>query len=262
LIVGIRWETYLGSPVMGSAAVLISGVSGGIGSATADRFLAAGHDVLGIDLVTPATPREGLRVAIADVRSPDAVAAAVEELCAERPLDHLVSLAGRATPDELRLAELSIPAAAGAFSDSLQLNLTGQFTLLRAAVPSLHRAKGDRSITLCSSINALAGFGLPAYSAAKAGVIGLMHALAPELGEAGIRINTIAPGTTRTPLTEAEASAANDETRFERAGAETQLGRVAEADDIAAAIESLALRMTHVTDHLLEVDGGQLRSRG
>jgi 3-oxoacyl-[acyl-carrier protein] reductase len=245
---------------VGTDAVLISGSSGGIGSATAARFLAAGYEVLGVDLVEPDRVEPGVRFEAADVRAPGALVAALDRLAKRVKLRHVVSLAGRVLPEEIERPILELPAGVATFEASIQLNLTGQFNLVAAAMPRLERTKGDRSITLCSSVNALAGFGAPAYSAAKAGVIGMMHALAGELGPNGIRINTVAPGTTRTPLTEAEARADKDRKRFQRAAAQTHLRRVGEADDVAAAIESLSLRMTHVTDQVLEVDGGQLRA--
>jgi NAD(P)-dependent dehydrogenase (short-subunit alcohol dehydrogenase family) len=130
--------------------------------------------------------------------------------------------------------------------------------LIQAALPRLIAADGDRSITLCSSVNALRGYGAPAYSAAKAGLIGMTHALATPLGKRGIRVNVVAPGTTRTPLVEEEMRRANDPSRLDRKAKEVPLGRVAMPEDVAAAIESLADRMTYVTDEVIKVDGGQL----
>jgi NAD(P)-dependent dehydrogenase (short-subunit alcohol dehydrogenase family) len=239
---------------MSAGAVLISGAAGGIGAATVDRFLAGGHDVLGIDLVEPKRDDPRFRSEIADVRDPVAVVAAVGSLAGEGPISHVVGLAGAPLPGELEILHVDPVEAAELFASSLQLNLTGQFNLLRAALPCLTRADGERSITLCSSINALAGFGGPAYSAAKAGLIGMMHAMAEPLGRERIRINVVAPGTTRTPKAEAERG----RHEFERAADTTHLGKVGSADDVAAAIESLTVGLTHVTDQVLRVDGGQL----
>jgi NAD(P)-dependent dehydrogenase (short-subunit alcohol dehydrogenase family) len=142
----------------------------------------------------------------------------------------------------------------------LSLNLTGQFALIQAALPKLSDATGDRSIILCSSVNALRGYGAPAYSAAKAGLIGMTHVLASPLARRGVRINMVAPGTTRTPLVEEEMRAAKDHERLDRAARQIPLGRVAEPDDIARVIESLADRMTYVNDEVIRIDGGQLLS--
>jgi 3-oxoacyl-[acyl-carrier protein] reductase len=241
---------------MSDGAVLVSGASGGIGWATVERFLADGYLVLGVDLVEPPEQRDGLRSRVADVRDAEALDRAVRELTEGLELRHVVALAGRVVPEEAEVLGGDVSVAVAGFATSLELNLTGQFALVSAALPKLRSAHGDRSITLCSSINAMGDFGAPAYSAAKAGLIGLMHATAGPLGEQGIRVNVVAPGTTRTPLTEAES--VGDLSRFERAAQGTHLGRVAEPDDVASAIESLADRMTHVTDQVLRVDGGQL----
>jgi NAD(P)-dependent dehydrogenase (short-subunit alcohol dehydrogenase family) len=241
-------------------AVLISGAAGGIGTATVDRFLAMGYDVAGIDLAPSVeTLRSGsYRGKVADVTEPAQLTAAVDELLENLELRHVVGLAGRVLPDEAGSNWPDVPAAVGGFSRSVSLNLTGQFALICAALPKLDAADGDRSITLCSSVNALRGYGAPAYSAAKAGLIGLTHALATPLGKRGIRINVVAPGTTDTPLIEEEMRRGNDPSRLDRAAREIPLGRVAVPGDVAAAIESLADRMTYVTDEVIKVDGGRL----
>jgi NAD(P)-dependent dehydrogenase (short-subunit alcohol dehydrogenase family) len=241
-------------------AVLISGAAGGIGIATVDRFLASGYEVAGLDISPAAqTLRSGAyRGKVADVTEPDRLAAAVDELLAGLELRHVVGLAGRVVPEERGPIDREFSAAMEGFTRSVALNLTGQFALVQAALPKLLETDGDRSIVLCSSINALAGSGAPAYTAAKAGLIGIAHGLASSLGQRGVRINVVAPGTTQTPLFEEEMELAGDPGRIDRVGADIPMGRVAQPDDVAAAIESLADRMTFVTDEVVRVDGGQL----
>jgi NAD(P)-dependent dehydrogenase (short-subunit alcohol dehydrogenase family) len=241
-------------------AVLISGAAGGIGQATVDRFLASGHEVAGLD-ISPAveTLRSGAyRGMVADVTDPVRLAPAVAQLLEGWELRHVIGLAGRVVEGEPGSFEPDVPDAVDGFSRSLSLNLTGQFALIQAALPKLIEVTGDRSITLCSSVNALRGFGAPAYSAAKAGLIGMTHALATPLGKRGIRINVVAPGTTRTPLLEEEIGRLRDPTILDRKAKEIPLGRIGEADDVAAVIESLADRMTYVSDEVIKIDGGQL----
>jgi meso-butanediol dehydrogenase/(S,S)-butanediol dehydrogenase/diacetyl reductase len=241
-------------------AVLISGAAGGIGAATVDRFLESGYEVAGLD-ISPAVETlrtNSYRGKAADVTDPERLVAAVEELLEGMELRHVVGLAGRVVVDEPGSIEPDVAAAVDGFSRSLSLNLTGQYALIQAALPKLSEATGDRSITLCSSVNALRGYGAPAYSAAKAGLIGMAHVLASPLGRRGIRVNVVAPGTTRTPLVEEEIRTAKDHTRLDRAARQIPLGRVAEPDDVAAVIESLAVRMTYVSDEVIKIDGGQL----
>jgi NAD(P)-dependent dehydrogenase (short-subunit alcohol dehydrogenase family) len=85
----------------------------------------------------------------------------------------------------------------------------------------------DRSITLVSSINALRDYGLPAYSAAKAGMFGFIRAMAPELGTRGIRINAVVPGTVETGV----QTQPKDLQALRR---NTALGRLTSPSDIAA----------------------------
>lgn len=245
---------------MAKGSVLISGSAGGIGSATAERFLAGGYEVLGVDLADHEQPDPGFRSAVADVTDTAALCTAVDELAGDGPITHVAAIAGRVVPEELVRLDSDPVAAVTGFEASLALNLTGQFALIAAALDGLRRADGDRSITLCSSINALGDFGVPAYSAAKAGLMGLMHSLAGPLGDQGIRVNAVAPGTIRTPLTESEAAAAGDRRRFERAAASSHIKRVGMPDDVAAAVYALATELTHVTDEVMRVDGGQLRA--
>ena len=214
-----------------------------------------------IDLVEPESDDPRLRSKVADVRDANAVVAAVDALAEAAAIKHVVALAGAVLPGESGLLKSEPSEAADLFSSSVQLNLVGQFNLLRASLPKLTAADGDRSVILCSSINALAGYGAPAYSAAKAGLIGMMHALAGPLGREGVRINVVAPGMIRTPATEAEAAASGNRKSFKRLAKQTHLGKVGAAAEVATAIESLADRMPHVTDQVLRVDGGQLGAR-
>ena len=86
------------------------------------------------------------------------------------------------------------------FRASLELNLvTAWITAAGRARRTCGGRTGDRSITLTTSTDALASYGLPAYAAAKAGLIGLVHSLAGPLGADGIRINAVAPGDVPTP---------------------------------------------------------------
>jgi NAD(P)-dependent dehydrogenase (short-subunit alcohol dehydrogenase family) len=243
--------------------VLISGAAGGIGRATVDRFLASGYEVRGIDLDPAVESRRGesYRGLRADVRVSDQVRSAIEELVGDLSLAHVVALAGGFLDEEKRLLDERMDDAVEAFRASVELNLTGQFILAFAALPRLREAAGDRSITLCSTLNALGGFGGPAYSAAKAGLIGMMHSLAAPLGVQGIRVNVVAPGIIRTPPVERQAKDYGEAKIFERVGRTIPLRRVGMPDDVATAIEAVAHRMTYVTDDVVRVDGGRLLAR-
>jgi 3-oxoacyl-[acyl-carrier protein] reductase len=245
-----------------TGVVLVTGAAGAIGSATVRAFLDAGYRVAGID-VAPCVGEpewEGYAGIPADVRDPGELARAVERARRLGPLRHVVSVAGGALPEEPPTQDDPLLLELDSFRASVELNLTSHFALLRAVLPELRRSEGsDRSVLLTSSWNALTGCGMPAYSAAKAGLIGMMNALAMPLGREGIRINVVAPGTVRTPRT--ERIWAGDAGHWERLEASTALGRLGTPDDVARAYLALATQLTHVTGQVLVVDGGQMVKR-
>jgi NAD(P)-dependent dehydrogenase (short-subunit alcohol dehydrogenase family) len=243
--------------------VVVTGAAGAIGSATACAFLKAGFHVVGLDRdpsitsVLSCDHYTGLQVDLADEAS---TCEAVAESESHGRLVHLVSIAGGALPQEPGSAGDPMAVTAELFRASVDANLTTQFVALRAALPLLRRNSGeDRSVALTSSFNALTGCGMPAYSAAKAALIGMMHALVSPLGCDGIRINVIAPGSVRTPRTERIWQ--HDPNHFERLEAGTALGRLGKPDDIARTFIAVSTLMSHVTGQVLVVDGGQMVKR-
>lgn len=243
--------------------ILVTGAAGAIGRATVRAFLAAGHGVVGLDRdpVVAELAGDGCYAGFAvDVRDERAVAETVAAARSRGPLHHLIGIAGGALPDEPPTQDDPVRLEPDTFRASLELNLTSQFVVLRAALPWLRESAGqDRSITFTSSWNGLTGAGMPAYSAAKAGLIGMMHALAAPLGAEGIRVNVVAPGTIRTPRT--ERIWAHDAGHWERLEAGTALGRLGTPDDVARTYLALATQLTHVTGQVLVVDGGQMVKR-
>jgi NAD(P)-dependent dehydrogenase (short-subunit alcohol dehydrogenase family) len=237
--------------------VLVTGSTGAIGQATVAAFLAEGCDVVGFDRRDPGgAATAGHRHVTVDLGDYAAVGRAVQESLAGTRLVHVVGIAGGALPEEPTTRDDPVAIDIATFRASLEANLTTQFIVLRACLPVLSRiGDGDRSVTFTSSFNALSAQGMPAYSAAKAGLIGLMHGLVRPLGRQGIRVNVVAPGTVRTPRTEALWAA--EPGHFERLEAGTALGRLATPADVAAAYVSVALRLRHLTGQVLVLDGGQ-----
>jgi meso-butanediol dehydrogenase/(S,S)-butanediol dehydrogenase/diacetyl reductase len=241
--------------------VLVTGAAGAIGSATVDAFLERGFHVAGLDR-DPAVTRSrnvsaytGIRV---ELESQAMVVDAIRELSKVGELVHVVGLAGGALPAEIEQDDV-LGLDEETFTASLRANLVTQFTLIRAVLPLLRATQGDRSISLTSSFNALSGWGLPAYSAAKAGLIGLMHSLTGPLGNEGIRINVVAPGTVRTPRTERIWK--HEPNHFTELESRSALGRLGSPGDVADAFVALATLLRHVTGHVLVVDGGQMIKR-
>jgi NAD(P)-dependent dehydrogenase (short-subunit alcohol dehydrogenase family) len=239
--------------------VVITGAAGAIGCATVTRFLQAGYSVIGIDREASgfgsAANYEHIQLQIADS------AQLSERLRASsrgREIHHFISIAGGALPAETtHLDPMDIEDST--FSHSLQQNLTTQFVAFRAVLPFLREAKQETSVTFTSSFNALSGWGMPAYSAAKAGVIGMMHALVMPLGAHGTRVNVVAPGTILTPRT--ERIWRHEKEHFAKLKRGSAVGRLGTPDDVASVYFALATLLTYVTGQVLVVDGGQMTVR-
>jgi NAD(P)-dependent dehydrogenase (short-subunit alcohol dehydrogenase family) len=240
-------------------AVLITGAAGAIGGATVRAFLDRGMAVLGVDRLEHsdmAQERDYTHV-VAELTNPEATRSAIDAaLRPLPPLAHVIGIAGGALPGEPESQDEPDRLTPELFRASIEANLTTQFTIVHGSIPHLLNAPGDnRSITLTSSFNALSAQGMPAYSAAKAGLAGLMYGLVRPLGRLRIRINVVAPGTVRTPRTERLWAPVPG--HFERLEAGSALGRLAKPADVAAAFTALALDLRKVTGQVLVVDGGQ-----
>lgn len=236
--------------------VLVTGAAGALGSATVRTFLADGWQVVGVDRTAlDDAPPDGVEHVLVDLNEGDAEDAIAASL-GSRPLHHVVGIAGGALPGEPETQDDPLALEPALFRGSLDANLTTQFVTLRATLPALRRAgPGDRSVTFTSSFNALGAQGMPAYSAAKAGLIGMMRALVDPLGREGIRANVVAPGTIRTPRTERLWGSRPG--HFERLERGTATGRLGTPDDVARTYLAVATSMTHVTGQVIVVDGGQ-----
>jgi NAD(P)-dependent dehydrogenase (short-subunit alcohol dehydrogenase family) len=135
------------------------------------------------------------------------------------------------------------------------LNLEAAFLCFQCFEPYLRQTKG--SLVNIASVNGLAVFGHPAYSAAKAGLVHLTKLIAVEYGKHGIRANAVAPGTVRTQAWEARAAANPDV--FEDAKRWYPLQRVVAPEDVANAVSFLAsAEASAITGVCLPVDCGLL----
>ena len=139
------------------------------------------------------------------------------------------------------------------WDEVVAVDLKGVFNYCRAAAPVL-RGQGFGRIVAVSSINGMRGkFGLANYSAAKAGVLGLVKTLARELGRHGVTVNAIAPGYIESPMTRDLPAAVK-----EAAVNESAVGRLGQPEDVARAILFLLSDYAgYITGTVLKVDGGQ-----
>lgn len=140
---------------------------------------------------------------------------------------------------------------------TLALNLTAAFETLQAAAARMRAAKRPGAIVLTASTNSYDGEeNLIAYNATKAGVLGLLHTAANELGPDGIRVNAINPGLIRTRLT---ASSFDNEGVIKEYFRAIPLGRGGWPEEVAKAAVFLASDWaSYITGATLLVDGGQM----
>ncbi|HVF10300.1 MAG TPA: glucose 1-dehydrogenase [Abditibacteriaceae bacterium] len=137
---------------------------------------------------------------------------------------------------------------------NIEVNLKGMYLCARAVLPGMAERRSGAVVNI-GSVNAVAAINLPAYSAAKAGLISLTQSLAVEYGPRGVRTNIVCPGTVRTPIWEDYVKAHPHV--FEQLAKWHPLGRVAEPEEIAAVIVFLAsAEASFVNGATVMVDGG------
>jgi SDR family mycofactocin-dependent oxidoreductase len=196
-----------------------------------------------------------VRAFVADVREERQLAAAVAE--AERiwgGLDAAVAVAG-VIAGGVPLWEMP----ADQVRAVLDTDLLGVLTLARVAVPALLRRPEPRSGRFLAVASAAATRGLPmlaAYCAAKAGVAGLIRALATELGPTGITANAVSPGSTDTPIL-AESARLYGLPAAASFATQQPVGRLLDPAEVAAALTWLAGEgSSGITGAVIPVDGG------
>lgn len=241
-------------------AVLITGASRGIGAACARRFAQAGWNVgvnyfhsrqQALELVEE-LEKLGVRAAAlqGDVSQSQQAAALVEEAQREfGALDALVCNAGVAGVQAL-LTDLTDEQ----WRWTAGTNLDGVVYTMRAAIPGMVRRQKGSIVTISSMWGLTGGSCEAAYSAAKAGVIGLTRAMAKELGPSHIRVNCVAPGVIDTDMN-AHLSSQDMQALAE----ETPLGRIGRPEDVAEGVFFLSSAAADfITGQVLAVDGGMV----
>ena len=234
-------------------AALITGASGGIGSAIARAMHAQGA-VVGLS----GTRREALEALAAElgdrahVLPADLADPAVAEALVARAesamgrLDILVNNAGL-TRDTLALRMKDEE-----WETVLAVDLSAPFRLCRAALKGMVKRRAGRIISIGSIVGATGNAGQANYAAAKAGLVGMSKALAQEVAARGITVNVIAPGFIATAMT-----AALTEDQRAALAARIPLGRLGRPEDVAAAAVDLASdEAGWVTGAVLHVNGG------
>ena len=246
--------------------VLVTGAGIGIGAATAHAFADAGYRVIVTDILeeeggsvvseieSAGGEAEYHHLDVTDSGGVDSLVSTVQERYG--PLYSVVANAGIA--HRVPLAELTDEK----WDHTHEVDLKGVMRVCRAAAPAMREAGRGSMIALSSIMGVAYGWDEHVqYSAAKAGVVGLVRGLAVELARDGIRVNGIAPGYIRTAQALSEEHSLGPE-GLEKAAEFIPMGRVGEPEDIADVAVFLSSESArYITGQVLVVDGGLLPGR-
>jgi 3-oxoacyl-[acyl-carrier protein] reductase len=236
---------------------LVTGASRGIGSATALALTRAGlavaigyrSDPEGAEHTAAKARADGgssLAVSM-DVRDEASIDQAFREIVAELgPVRVLVNNAGYSRDG------LAVKYSTESWEATIGTNLTGAFLCSRRALAGMLKARWGRIVNVASAAALRGNAGQAAYSASKAGLVGLTKSLAREVGGRGITVNAVCPGFVDTRMTEPQ----KEETR-QRYVDMTPAGRFGTPEEVAAVIAFLAgSEAGYVNGAVIAVDGG------
>jgi NAD(P)-dependent dehydrogenase (short-subunit alcohol dehydrogenase family) len=234
--------------------VLVTGGSRGIGAATATLLADRGRRVIVVDIAPEPLPGTNtiLWPAPLDVASEGGVTAGIADIeAAHGPITGLVNAAGvfgkMHSLERVRMEQ---------WDREVNIDLRGTFMVARAVGVRMAKRRNGAIVNV-ASVAGMASGPIHAYTAAKAGVIQLTQTLAAEWGRAGVRVNAVSPGFTRTAMLEAGiASGALDKERLARPSA---MNRLVEPMEVAQAIAFLlSPQASGITGINLPVDAGFL----
>ena len=224
---------------------VVTGGASGIGKATVERLRRDHASVLCVDRAESAD----IVVDVTDAAAADTVISAARE--AMGGIDGVIPCAG--------ICEFM---AIDDHDDALwertfAVNVTAVFRLVRAAVPSLRASNHGRVVLIGSIMSSFASSGLIAYAASKHAILGMARALASELGNDGVTVNCVQPGTIETPLTSGFLVEPGTGDYWRQKAALGRIGRPEDIADVVAFLVSDDARF--LTGQGMLVDGGTMQ---
>ncbi len=240
----------MGTSSFQGRTVVVTGGARGIGDSIAAAFVEQDAVVVSLDVQSPDEPRAGVRYAYSNVADAGSVKAAFDEIeRLEQHVDVLINNAG------IQRVGVTGDLSVDDWTAVIGTNLSGAFHCNSAVVPMMKR-DGRGAIVHIASAAAFVGLpGRGAYTAAKAGLLGLTRVMAVELAPIGIRVNAVAPGFTRTGLVNLAIHEGylKEEWMLER----VPMGRLAETEEIARVVRFLASDdASYITGQVIVADGG------
>lgn len=236
---------------------LVTGGARGIGKEIVVSFLNNGATVYFIDLnpseymdeYEKLAAKTGQKVVFkqANVADEEQISSVVNEILEESGgLDILVNNAG-ITRDGLFFRMSSKD-----WNDVLTINLTSAFYISKIVARAMAKQKSGSIINVASIVGVIGNAGQANYAASKAGLIGFSKSLSKELGKKNVRVNAIAPGFIRTPMTDKL-----NETQKEALAKEIPMGRLGEPEEVAKVTLFLASDLaSYVTGQAIHITGG------
>ena len=237
----------------GSPQVLIFGATGGIGSALARQLAPLGH---ALTLASRGGARlDALAAELqANACSVEATDSASVESCVTRAFEQHGRLDGVVNCVGSLMLKPAHTTTDEEWAGVLAANLNSSFFILRSAARRMMRSGGGSIVLLASAVAQRGMINHDAIAAAKAGVVGLAQSAAATYARSNIRVNCVAPGLIRTPLTELLTC---HEASLKASAALHPLGRIGEPEEVASALRwFLDPQQSWVTGQVLAVDGG------
>ncbi|NKY54171.1 SDR family NAD(P)-dependent oxidoreductase [Nocardia vermiculata] len=234
---------------MTATHAVVTGGSSGIGDAVVERLLDRGLTVTVFDLTPPASPRTNVRYVAVDVTDRAAVESGMEQAAAGGPAPDVLVTSHGIRGQFVPAVDLDPDRVRRVFD----VHVTGTLLVASAFARPLLEAESPGSIVTISSTTAYGGWAKQAdYGTAKAAVAQLTRNLAIEWAP-HIRVNSVAPGHTLTPMVQEMIDQGYDTAQIEQ---RSPLGRLCTPEEMARSIENLALDASFVTGVCMPVDGG------
>jgi 3-oxoacyl-[acyl-carrier protein] reductase len=236
--------------------VLVTGASRGIGAAIADFFGRSGATLVGT-----ATSEQGVaaiqsrwlenqwkgKAYVLDVSQPEKIDAFFSQLQSDDLMPNVLVNNAGITRDNLMLRMKDTE-----WHEVINTNLNGVFYLTKACLRNMIKQRYGRIISVSSVVASMGNAGQCNYAAAKAGLLGFSKSLAKEVATRNITVNVVSPGFIETDMTNLL-----DEKQREAISAQVPMGRLGQAEEIAAAVAFLASNYAaYITGENLPVNGG------